>query len=317
MGVMGLLSLGLVSCSDDESEMTGGGYGLVASTTPQVSDMGIKFPVTELRNGNSTIFKIVYSDGRVVGAEGRWGDYELSFNPLRLTVKDSYDTETFQNFKMDSRGYVTYCESHGSDNDEEESYTWDISSTFAYDGDGHLLLEKSVYTDSDGDDEEYRIVYTWADGNLKSIEETESWSDEDGQDSETNLIEFQYDAEKYQNPGIYYCTDLFYPGELPEFIFYTGMFGRPTNNIPTSYKWTDEMGNMTEVSISGVNYNPDGSVRTINHQRVSGTHYFNDYSYGYEDYPLSALRASAGNSLQRRGTALHRLHEKKRNKDVK
>lgn len=317
MCACGLLSLGLLTaCSDDEGEVAGGGYGLMASTTPSVAHAGIDFPVTEIRNGNTVEFKFDYTSGKMTGCESYNEVYEFAFNPLAVTYSDDYDTETFRNIKVNSDGFITYCELHGNSLDEEdEGYSWDYSASYAYDKDGHLVFEKCHGTDSDGESDTYTSVYTWEGGNLIKAEETSIY-DYDGEVEEEKWItEFEYDAEKYPNPGIYYCMDVVQgSGLLYSFFFYAGMAGRTTKNIPVTYSQIDEMQYVRKFVTTGCTYNEDGSLRSVLSRSVNndGSYgYSTSFSYGYKDYPLPELRSSVQMAAgTKKGKLFRRLRER-------
>lgn len=300
MCACGLLSLGLfTACSDDEGEIAGGGYGLVASTTPLVTQAGIDFPVAEIRDGNTVEFKFDYTSGKMTGCESNSEVYEFTFNPLTVTYTDDWDTETFRNIKVNSNGFITYCELHGKSLEEDdEDYTWDVSASYAYDADGHLVFEECHGVYSDGSNETYTSVYTWEDGNLIKAEETSTYEEDGDVGEEKWITEFEYDAEKYPNPGIYYCMDeLDGSGLLYSFFFYAGMAGRPTKNIPVAHTMVDEERYTYKYVITGCVYNEDGSLRSVSRSRVNSDGSYNSNStitrsYGYKDYPLPALRTS-------------------------
>lgn len=304
-----LLAAGFTACSDDELAGSGG-YGIPATQTPVVTDAGIKFPVTSYCNfdyaGHEETFS--YENGRMTGVQREDGKHRItfSFNPLLITEVNDYDIDgsiaTYKNIKVNSSGFITYCEYNEVMFEDNDYYTYNSVISCGYDKDGHLLYIKESGTDSDGDSENETIIYTWEEGNMVEVEDTwtASWSEtEISVDIET----YTYDIEKYPNPGIYYEADLNdCMGWFPAEFCYSGLLGRPTKNIPIemlennsrSYKNGNSYKSSDSYSIVPY-YNEDGSVNRITSSVIYGNNTFpiyNTYYYGYADNPVRSLKKS-------------------------
>ena len=297
------------ACSDDDGEGGGGaGSGVAAQQMPKVADAGIQFPVTQYSEYyGSYIETYTYSNGRMTGGSYPYGSismgtyslgiYSISSNPLVLTEQRDDRSSTFRNIRVNGNGFMTYAELF-SDNDRG-SFTW------RYDAEGHLLSESGNMTYSDGGSSSWTCTNTWENGNLMNAEFR---YEEDGEvDSE--VCTFTYGDGQWNNPGVYpahwiKATLL----EMP-ILFYSGLMGRTTKNIPTSVTRIDFDGNETTYNTVAVNYNQDRSIQSIEVQNVSsyGSSYTDIYRFGYADYPIQQQSGYSATPAWKSPKAVHSL----------
>ena len=290
------------ACSDDDGEGGGGaGSGVAAQQMPKVADAGIQFPVMEQSGGHGS-FDFTYSDGRVVD----WGDdfLSLSFNPLVIKGEEPTYTEEYKNIKMNAKGFMTYA---------DYSYSWseynDIGNAhgtlvWMYDEEGHLVKEVANIDDSSDGLISWTCQWKWENGNLVSGQYEE--------DGDVTQYAFTYDTDKWENPGVYvFMSDI--SGCLSDEFFYSGLMGLPTRNIPTRMMIREldggEESHRSTYNTVAVNYNPDGSVQSIEMQNVFsyGSSYTETYRFGYADYPIQQQSGYSAAPAWKSPKAVHSL----------
>ena len=280
----GLLAAALPSCSNEDEESGGTiSYGKLASEVPPVANAGIQFPVTGIYHGYNSGFgnsslgqAYTYRDGRMTGGYERLNDevIEITSNPLtvRISRKTSYieEVEEYKNIKVNSDGFITSCECEYHEIDEDEDYMEHYTYTLAYDSEGHRILEKYHLTDVDGYWENGTTTYTWEDGNLIKTEwvwESSDHEDEEGVDWRyTEEMTYDEDETRYPNTGVWHFYDLGAVGNdaFYDAFLYAGLLGRPTKNIPLTFKESQYFDEDYYVyTTTGVNYNQDGSIESI------------------------------------------------------
>ena len=276
----GLLATGLSACSNEDEEGGAGGYGKMASGMPLVANAGIEFPVTTVYHGSNSSSRSLaaafsYRDGRMTsGLESYdYAPYIFYSGPLtvRMERETSYGTETeeYKNIRVNSAGFITSCDIIYTETDDEETFTETYNVTVAYDGDGHEIFEKYKYTDSDGEGGQGSTTYTWEDGNLVNLSNTETWNYDGEEETWRYEEEYTYDDDEdvNPNPGVWHFYDhqsVGVGGCFPESFLYAGLLGRPTKNIPIAYKESQyDDGQYYAFTTMGVGYNSDNSVREI------------------------------------------------------
>ena len=90
-------------------------------------------------------------------------------------------------------------------------------------------------------------------------------------------------------------------------MFYSGLMGRTTKNIPTSVTRIDFDGNETTYNTVAVNYNQDRSIQSIEVQNVSsyGSSYTETYRFGYADYPIQQQSGYSATPAWKSPKAVH------------
>ena len=286
------------ACSDDDEGEGGGGAGsgVAAQQMPKVADAGIQFPVTQYSDYYSDMETYTYSDGRMTGVSNSDGDrYSITSNPLVLELTDSYgasyDVTKLHNIRVNDMGFITYAEMSYSEFDEYTgNYEISGSFSFEYDAEGHLIRESGRLSNSDNSSDIWTCTYTWRDGNLMNAESSDENKDEDGIEVFRNVYTFIYGNSEWINTGSVYPfmeVNYFYY-DYKSFIFHSGLFGRTTKNIPTEVKHMLYDGDDPNspypqgYAITGVEYNPDRSIRQIVTDEWGGS----TRRYGYADYPI-------------------------------
>lgn len=296
---------GLSACSDDdEGEGGGAGGGVAAQQMPLVANAGIQFPVTQYSDDPYSVKIFTYSGGRMTEMYEE-DNQKVSISTHPLVIREIYymyghyyEESVFRNIKQNDRGFMTFAEY------EEENGTCHICS-LEYDAEGHLIKDTSH-----GDDGySSTCSYTWEDGNLTSaVYSTEGGSNYRKESS------FTYDVNKWENPGVY-PAQFIDVSDRGEALFYAGLFGRSTKNIPVSVtERISQIGHEPETltyQTVAVNYNPDGSVESIEVQ-LNGSSYTQTYRYGYADYPIKQEEAYSAASSVKGGQAAKSLKRARR-----
>lgn len=212
-----------------------------ATTTPDVSqDLGIQFPVTSI-NGSWEVFN--YTDGKLTSGtlSNPNGTFTISHNPLTIKVEMQYgdsgdesSVETYTNIKVNDKGFATSATYQSTDVYDGETEKTNGQATMAYDADGHIT-EKQVNSTGPGYTENYKITYTWNNGNLLSVQVEDRYSDNEESGVLTTIYKYTY-GEGQPNPGIYF-DGMWYM--TYDFMWYAGLFGKTTKDIPTSVKYTE------------------------------------------------------------------------------
>lgn len=293
------------ACSDDDE---GSGGGSAAQEMPKVEDAGIQFPITQLSNGYDTESYSYSADGRMTEGRDWFGDsYSITHNPLVLTqLEDGHVVGTYRNIKTNDDGFMTYAEVSYSDSEYSDSG----SITWKYDADGHLTSESGNITNSSDGPYSWTCTYTWENGNLMNAEYREVWEGETYRETYT----FAYNNSQWENPGIYPEEMIEVTGMMLPILFYSGLLGRTTQNIPTRVTETDYEGDRETYSNTDnavdVDYNPDGSVKSIEMQDESygntDTRYF-----GYADYPIQGLPSYSAAPTKKSPKAFRSMKERR------
>lgn len=311
-----MLSVGFVSCSDDDGEEAGGnggfsgGSGTPAMEAPAVSGAGIQFPVTSVNDGYGWVY-YSYANGRMTGGWLDNEDYSFWFTSNPLTIQTN-DSEVYRNIKVNDSGFITYCEYASTPEGDCAEY---VSVSCAYDGEGHLTLEKGKYWDDEGGNSEFTGTYTWSNGNLVKYDENVVETEDGEVYTMGTVIELEYDEGRYPNPGIFFDKDGVDAGPFLETQFYyAGMLGRCCKNIPvratkTWYEDGESYGS-NKIEITGVEYNENGSVKNVSTQEYGYSH---TYQYGYEPVTPQgkSVKSMPATSKRKASGLLRRLHERR------
>lgn len=330
-----MLTAVLPACSNEDEE--GGGvasYGKNATSTPPVANAGIEFPVTSIYHNNSLSEAYNYQNGCITGGFERLNNESITITSNPLTVRvtrtnSSYDeVQEYKNIKVNSDGFITSCDYEcREDYEDDEDYVENYSVTLAYDGDGHLILERFTYSCSDGETGNGTGTYTWVDGNLTEMDYKEYYEWEGETDEYHYREEMTYEEPTYINSGVWHFCDYQacgYGGLFYDIFLYGGMLGKPSKNIPTTYneyQYFDEQYNT--YTITGVYYNQDNSISQIRSQySYTGSWSGNGagmsiVSYGYnqewnDDWTLDYTnrRIYGQNTNERTRGPKSRLHRK-------
>ena len=327
VGLLCMLAVGFASCSDDDDDKgKGNDNGGVAQELPSSSDVGIKFPVQAcMKNGYLRTYRYD-GNGRMLACVSDEENFVYNSNPLSVHVtyskngSDANDWKSYENIRVNTSGFMTSCDGlYYEDHSYGEIESGSFSGTFTYNADGHILSEDGIMTCGDEENyEKWTMTFTWTDGNLMKIVTNSNYknTEEEEEGTSQEIIEFAYDKTKYSNSGLYYFADVVggtWLLDSPSF-FYTGLMGRTTKNIPTSYTITYSENGEVDYSdsymVSKVEYNADGSIRLI-----SADYYDSSYScelyYGYAGYPLPDWSYGVAPQLRMKGlrhyrTMLHR-----------
>ncbi len=301
----------LSSCDDDEGE-GGGGGGTPAQQPPKVADAGIQFPVTQYSEYSSYVETYTYADGRITGGTTPYGtQYSITQNPLTLTsISGSGSaTQSLYNIQSNGSGFMTYAQCSYSYSDSTASYYEKGSIRWEYDAEGHLLKESASITESSDGPCSWTSTYTWQDGNLMTAE----YSYEEYGDVWRTGCTFTYDTSKWSNTGVFPAHMIEMSGlEIP-ILFYGGLLGRTTKNIPTSVTENEYDGDSIiwsqTTTVTNVICNSDKSVRSV--ETENGYGYTETYRFGYAAYPIDMPSYSAATAMQK-GKAVRAMKKARR-----
>ena len=270
------MAVGFASCSDDDEKKTDPTPpGDQATTTPDVSqDLGIQFPVTSI-NGSWEVFN--YTDGKLTSGtlSNPNGTFTISHNPLTIKVEMQYgdsgdesSVETYTNIKVNDKGFATSATYQSTDVYDGETEKTNGQATMAYDADGHIT-EKQVNSTGPGYTENYKITYTWNNGNLLSVQVEDRYSDNEESGVLTTIYKYTY-GEGQPNPGIYF-DGMWYM--TYDFMWYAGLFGKTTKDIPTSVKYTEIEDGQVYYEYEKTlvpHYNENGSLASLEYWNAAG-----------------------------------------------
>lgn len=314
-----LITAGLASCGDDGN---GGNNatGQQGTTTPSTGDLGIARPVTSITGYGSSYFN--YENGKLTSGYSEGSSFTIAHHPLAIRMSyegtnERYE-ENYTNIRVNSSGFVTYAEYSATDTYNGESEYYSGTARMQYDADGHITQKSVTLREGNYYEDTYVISYTWEDGNVTRIQIDETEKTPDETNTYKDIYKYTYsDPSQNINSGVY-LYDMWY--STYDFMWYAGMFGKPTRNIPIAmrytYSYTYEDGTNSEYygydyNIN-TNYNDDGSVARIEYHQPGNSYAEELFIYGYDGTASNEgnsrmLRKSADNSRLRKGPAfLHR-----------
>ena len=283
-----LLTTGFTACNDDDDENGNGNGTETPGTTPPnvTTDLGIQFPVA---GTGESIFQ--YTDGKLTGGQTDYGlNCIISQNPLTIKTTQTYSrpeerTEgIYNNIKVNNSGFITSANYTCTETYGNITETTQGNATAQYDTEGHITA-KNVNLNYEGGTWTINITYTWVDGNLTRIH-VEDQSTEEGETSlTTRTYEYTYDEDhtKYLNTGIYFDE---MPYVTNEIIWYAGLLGKTTRNIPTSMRNIFVEDGIEQYNVYYTiipSYNEDKSVATLEYYAHDSDYPYKTLHYYYEN----------------------------------
>ena len=301
----------LSACSDDDDE--GSGDGIAAQQPPKVTDVGIQFPVTQYSESSYDMETYTYADGRITGGYDNDGTrFSVSYTPLVLTETDDDGSSSgsFRNIKVNSSGFMTYAEFSANGSDSYDGNWYENGSiTWTYDAEGHLIGERGNITESSDGPYSWTSTYTWENGNLMMAE----YRDDEYGEVYRYVCTFSYGNNQWNNSGVFPTHMIEVSGFEMPILFYAGLMGRPTQNIPVSITTRNYTGDTETYSetytTAAVNYNPDTSISSIVISSSYG--YSPTYRFGYAAYPINMSSYSAATAMQK-GKAVRAMKKARR-----
>ncbi len=285
-----LSGMAFTSCSSDDDEGS-------ASSDAGVMGDNAKVRVTQVGN-----YRFYYDEkGRIDHIlDGSYEEYQFTYDPNKVISRDSeYDEgEDELSISYNSKGFVQKLDY--STSFTEGKYTYDIegSSSYSYDGQGHLKQISSTIKEkrtgngkASIEDGKYSTSFTWENDMLVSIYcyETESEDGETETSESTCTLTYATDnLENYLNKYYQYTPPIsdqlegVGDGELEEALAYLGVMGKGPKYLPISFKekWEEyydgetDSGSSTKTLKYGFNSNGTISYVTVNNSRYN-------YSYSY------------------------------------
>lgn len=189
-----------------------------------------------------------YDNGVMIGGiDGYWGDFTIQRNPLLITSRyeDMYELATldFKEIQMNGKGFITSALVISKETSyiDDNYYESTPRITAEYDKDGYLIKLVNQAPDGGGS-----LTFSWVNGNLVKLQHTWEWKTEDGRidDAGSEIYTLTYSGDAPVNSGIYVMGDAIIETEFPDFLWYAGLLGKPTKNLPISIKresrnWSD------------------------------------------------------------------------------
>lgn len=218
---------------------------------------------------------------------------------------DESSVETYTNIKVNDKGFATSATYQSTDVYDGETEKTNGQATMAYDADGHIT-EKQVNSTGPGYTENYKITYTWNNGNLLSVQVEDRYSDNEESGVLTTIYKYTY-GEGQPNPGIYF-DGMWYM--TYDFMWYAGLFGKTTKDIPTSVKYTEIEDGQVYYEYEKTlvpHYNENGSLASLEYWNAAG-YVERTYTFGYNGQAVEAYVDPAQKSLETRRA--HRIHRK-------
>lgn len=245
--------------SDDDNE-----------NEPTPPDSGTIGFITSIADPDVTSY-FEYDKGVMTkGSDGYYGDFTIQRNPLLIASRyeDSYELATleFKEIRTNEKGYITSAlittkETSYGDNSHYET-TGRI--TAEYDKDGYLTKLEQKATDGGGS-----LTCTWVNGNLVKLQHTWEWKTENGKidDAGSEIYTLTYPQDAPVNSGIYVMGESIIEAGFPDFLWYAGLLGKPTKNLPTiikgEYQYYGSSGTRTETDNYHVAYDNKGRINVL------------------------------------------------------
>ena len=270
-----------------------------AATAPLLESVGMTHTVTKLKGAGGKISVFRYHGGRM--AEGQstdYGDFIIENFPLRISVsKQTHalpapgrEETRYANFYVNPGGYVTAMHFNGQKMRKEGGIPLTIFYSgrvdVSYNTREHVTAVRYDFDDSQGGGETGLTRYEWEGSRLTHV-----ISDVARKGSfyeQHSLFTFHY-AEA--TPSATAGNDCIYLEEmnvcpyLHDFMWYAGLLGKTTRNIPTSVTHIYEMdGEEIEKYTYQIvpNYNDDNAITSLEYRDPSG-YTIRTFHYGYEN----------------------------------
>lgn len=265
-----MMSCGLTACSDDDdNDDNGGGNGSAANVKPEsVFTAGLPTSIDGAAittNSQGQVTSITYSETFYKES------YKFIYEPVNFKGK-KYDatvefTETYGRadeptyrfyVRLNKQGFVTYAYQEYVGEDDSDEW-W-----FTYNKDGQLNSVKRS-------ESAMETTITYTDSNITKV----STIERDDDDTTPDVVTISYingaNTTPIPNKGGIMLFDATFDVDLDEFeaIYYAGMLGKPTKNLPLvqtdvtdagyylTYDWTLNS-NGLPVSMTTSYFDPDG-----------------------------------------------------------
>lgn len=291
--LLGLTSLNGCSSTDDDEG--------VASTSAGVIEGVAKVRVTqaETQFGN---YHFYYDDNGQIDhiLNGNYKGYRFTYNPNKVIwyENESGEEDDEVSISYNSRGYVQKLEASSERKDGLSSWAGSGTSSYSYDGAGHLTKISSSWNENETEDGETILyttntttTFTWQNDMLLSIalEEIEKKNGE-ATWTHTSTITYDYQSdniEDYYNQYLQYAPSIskrlegMGDGELEEALAYIGLMGKGPQYLPISSKeeWVEIGNGRTRTGSPSTTFsygfNKDG---TLSYTMVNGRRYTISYS---------------------------------------
>lgn len=218
---------------------------------------GTKFSPTSVGRLGDTPWIFTYVKGQLAGATYKPSsayiidvqiDRDEKFVFIQKTIDGRLSNMTAR-YTINTAGYISTL---------NEEYSW----TFTYNSDGYMTQAKGISSDNSI---KYTINYTWANGNLMKRDCMVNQTFASGTSySTTDTYIFDYEDEQ-NNSGLNIQDIIVTSNPIAPYYFYTGLLGKASKNIPTSYneKLLAPEGNYIYDSSIECSYNSDNSIMQV------------------------------------------------------
>lgn len=274
-----LLFSGFSSCSDEDND----GTGKTADSAPTVDEsFGIKYPVTTIKNNYSERLSVFnYKNSKMFGGliGNEYSNFSIKENPLQINVSyidcDKEENISYTDIKTNAMGFITVAEYKIVEKYENaETYVTNGNIKANYTSDGYITQQ--IISEKYGNTSLSNVSsFIWEDGNLKQL--IVDYKEERGRYyyNETDVYNFNYKSDLSQNlnTGVYLYGIWFEDDFIYDFMWYAGLFGKTTKNIPiiVDCKFRrasneDDFDHVEEYETNSkvlVSYNANGSIASI------------------------------------------------------
>lgn len=225
----------LSACDKNEDNENGGQPGTEAPKPEQLDIIPVH-TITYNEYDYSEMSSYVYENGIMASGYEAYDDvhFTIKRSPLEIIVTYEDYEETYHlryyNIKTNAFGSITSANMSEQYVYEGEADTSSGSMKAEYNGSGQITKMTATYTyneDGETSTESNQFVFQYENGNL--VKEIDYYN---GEAAQTMI--FKYDNNNlYKNTGVFLtelCLDF-------PFMYYAGLWGKPSKNIPNSYSY--------------------------------------------------------------------------------
>lgn len=245
-----------------------------------------------------------YENGAMVSGYDKLDglNFVIKKSPLEIVMTNESDSDgdsynmRYYNIKTNSFGSITSVNISSQEVFDDELYTLNGTIKAEYNSSGQITKMITTFTyneDGESSQEHNQFSFQYKDGNL--IKEIDDYGDGD-----TESILFNYDNGNLQkNTGVF-IEELTLDSP---FMYYAGLWGKPSKNIPNSYTYTYEHGSSEDPVNVYVQYDNEGRVSQLEEDGFI-------QKYGYE--PVSFVNnRSAQQKVKKHSPRLQKLFRRK------
>lgn len=214
-----------------------------ADSLPVLKEVGIDNPVTFIKDSVNGMSRFYYETGRMTGGDcGHYGRFTVCSNPLSIEVRRhsdvrddcvSYDAR-YENVCMDDSGHIVSMEMTATNFSPNSSFVnssiFHIGYSMSYKN-GYIRDISYQLRDEKGNNEKGKVVYTWNEGDLNTMVFDIQRMFHVYEEHVSHTYLYERNSPNRAVSGVF-VHDTMGPPYLHEFIWYTGMLGKPLKRLP-------------------------------------------------------------------------------------